>query len=65
MLKEVLTQTLRPAHRAAGLFLQEDEDFLYLKREGQDKPLAIWIACTVTVAMIQDAADAIVARGER
>lgn len=59
MLREVLRQTLRPVHRAAGLFLDGDEDFLYLKREGQDKPLAVWLACTVTVAMIHDAADSI------
>jgi len=64
MLREVLTQTLRPAHRAFGLYLDEDEDFLYLKREGQDKPLAVWLAYTVTVAMIHDAADSILEREE-
>jgi len=64
MLKEVLAQTLRPVHRAFGLFLEEDEDFLYLKRKGQDKPLAVWVAFTVTVAMIHDAADSILERSK-
>jgi len=64
MLKEILTQTLAPRHKEIGLFLEEDEDFLYLKREGQDKPLATWMAYTVTIAMIHDAADSIVERGE-
>jgi len=64
VIKEVLTQTLRPVHRAFGLYLEEGDDFLYLKREGQDKPLAIWVACTVKVAMIHDAADSIVEREE-
>jgi len=64
MLKEILTQTLRPVHRAAGLFLEEDEDFLYLKREGQDKPLAVWLAYTVTETMIHDTADSILEKEE-
>ena len=64
MLREVLIYTLRPVHRTAGLYLQEDEDFFYLKREGQDKPLAVWLAYTVTIAMIHDAADSILERGE-
>lgn len=66
MLKEILTANLRPTHRAAGLFLDEDEDELlvYLKREGRDKPLAVWVASTVTVEMIRDAADFILEREE-
>ena len=64
MLKEILTQTLRPVHRAAGLFLEEDEDelFLYLKREGQGQPLAVWVTSTATVVMIHAAADSILER---
>jgi hypothetical protein len=60
MLKEVLTATLRPEHRRVGLYLTEDEDFLYLMWEGQDKPLAIWLAGTATVAMVREAADQII-----
>jgi len=64
MLKEVLTATLRPVHRAFGLYLDEDEDFLYLKREGVAKPLGVWPAFSATVAMVQDAADTILEREE-
>jgi len=59
LLKEVLTGILRPAHRTAGLFLEEQEDFLYLKKEGQEKPLATFIVWMVTVEMIRYAADSI------
>ncbi len=64
MLREVLIGTLRQAHRALGLYLEEEEDFLYLRMEGQEKPLAIWISSVVTVAMIQDAADKIIEKEE-
>lgn len=64
MLKEVLTAALRPVHRAYGLFLDEDEDWLYLMREGQAQPLGVWPAFSVTVAMVQDAADSILEREE-
>ena len=64
MLKEVLTATLMQRHRDAGLYLDEDEDFLYLKREGGSKPLATWWALTATVAMVRDAADSILEREE-
>lgn len=65
MLEEILTQTLRPVHRAFGLYLKEKEDFLYLKREGQDKPLGIWLTCTATIAMIFAAADSILEKEEK
>ena len=64
MLKEVLNATLTTRHKGIGLYLEEDEDFLYLKREGQVKPIATWLTSTVTVAMIRDVADAIVEREE-
>ena len=64
MLKEVLRGVLRPVHRAYGLYLEEDEDFLYLKKEGEEKPLAIWVTSVVTVATIQNGADSILEREE-
>lgn len=64
MLKEVLTGVLKPTHKAAGLYLEEEEDFLYLKKEGREKPLATWVSTTVTVEKIQDAADAILEKEE-
>jgi len=39
---EALNRILKPEHRQAGFCLDEDEDFLYLKRE--NKVIAVWNA---------------------
>lgn len=39
---EILSQVLRPEHREAGLYLEEDDHTLYLKRG--DEVLARWSA---------------------
>lgn len=41
---EILTRALKQAHREAGLSLEEDEDFLYLKRGA--RTLATFLAST-------------------
>lgn len=56
MLQQVLSQALRKEHREAGLYLDEEDDhFLYLKRDG--KRLAAFHAPTVTVVAILNEAD--------
>lgn len=50
MLKNVLTYSLKPEHRAFGLYLEEDPDGLYLKLDG--KVLKIWLPQTATIASI-------------
>jgi len=55
MLQEVLTAALKPEHRDAGLYLEEDEDFVYLKHG--NKVEGIWYGRTVTVAKIWALAD--------
>jgi len=37
--RERLTACLKPEHRQAGFYLEDDEDFLYLKRT--DKVVAV------------------------
>lgn len=39
---------LWPEHEAAGLFIKEEEDFVYLMRKGEEKPLATWSSRAVT-----------------
>ncbi len=56
-----LDRILKPEHRRAGFSLDEDEDFLYLKRG--DKVLAIWNATKATAETIIAAADRILAEG--
>jgi len=53
--KELLTACLKPEHQQAGLHLEEDEDFVYLKRG--DRILAVWLATNVTVETILHEAD--------
>ena len=52
---ELLTVTLKPAHREAGLYLEEDEDFVYLKDKG--KMLSTWHGRVVTIDQIWEVAD--------
>jgi hypothetical protein len=58
--RKELDACLKPEHLKAGYYLNEDEDFLYLKREG--KMLAVWNAGRATVAAIQEEIDRLMAR---
>ena len=57
MLKEVLTAALKNEHREAGLYLEEDEDMVYLKHD--EKVLAKWFAHSeeTTIALIRAEAN--------
>ena len=46
MNRERLTEKLKPEHGQAGFYLEDDEDFLYLKRT--DKVVAVWNATKAT-----------------
>lgn len=52
---ELLTVLLKPDQRRAGLYLEEDEHFLYLKRG--DKVLAVFSAVGATVINVWREAD--------
>jgi hypothetical protein len=52
---EILTVVLKPEQRDAGLYLTEDDDFLYLKRG--DKVLAVFSAYGATILGVQREAD--------
>jgi len=51
--RDALNRILKPEHRQAGFSLDEDEDFLYLKRG--DKVVATWNAnhATADVAIAE------------
>ena len=49
--RKALDACLKPEHRQAGFYLDDDEDFLYLKRG--DKVVAVWSANKVTVETVQ------------
>ena len=51
MRSEILSACLKPEHLEAGFYLDDDEDFLYLKREG--KVLAVWNATQATTDAVQ------------
>jgi hypothetical protein len=52
---KVLTEVLRPEHREAGLYLEEDDHTVYLKQGGE--VLARWSATGATIAPIWNEAD--------
>ena len=52
---KVLSQVLRPEHRAAGLYLEEDDHTLYLKRGVET--LARWSVTGVSRDSILNEAD--------
>ena len=56
MPREDLDGMLTAEQRQAGLYLEEEEDFLYLKRGGE-QVLALFSAVGVTVASIREAAE--------
>jgi len=59
MLKEVLNATLTREQREAGIYLEEDEDFLYLfDRWG--KRQAVFSSKGATVKAIRDEADKLI-----
>ena len=58
---KALDDCLKPEHRQAGFYLDDDEDFLYLKRG--DKVVAVWSANTATVETVQAEIDRILAKG--
>ena len=55
MSSKVLDACLNDEHRRAGLYLEEDEDILYLKRAG--RVLAVFSAKRATVASIGEEAE--------
>jgi len=59
MLKEVIEAALTREQREAGLYLEEDEDFLYLfDREGNRH--AVFSSKGATVKAIKDEADQVI-----
>ncbi len=58
--RKALDACLKPEHRQAGFYLDDDEDFLYLKRG--DKVVAVWSANKVTVETIRAEIDRILAK---
>lgn len=52
---KILTQVLRPEHREADLYLEEDDHTLYLKRG--DEILAKWSTTGASRDSIWNAAD--------
>ena len=61
MLRQILDACLTAEQRRAGLYLEEDEDFIYLKRAG--RVLALFNAKAATVASIRDVAERHLERG--
>ncbi|WP_332445502.1 hypothetical protein [Dehalococcoides mccartyi] len=53
--RDALNRILKPEHRQAGFYLDEDEDFLYLKRG--NKVIAIWNATQATADVAVTEAD--------
>ena len=51
----ILTELLKPEHIKAGFYVEDDEDFVYLKRG--DKTMAVWSATKATGDMIRAEAD--------
>ncbi|MFA5439485.1 hypothetical protein [Dehalococcoides sp.] len=52
---EALNRILKPEHRQAGFYLDDDEDFLYLKRG--NKVVATWNAAKATAEIAIAEAD--------
>jgi len=62
MRREILSACLKPEHLEAGFYLDDDENFLYLKRKGE--VLAVWNATKATTAAIQAEIDRLIAENE-
>ncbi|MDD4986787.1 MAG: hypothetical protein PHQ43_13625 [Dehalococcoidales bacterium] len=52
---DALNRVLKPEHKQAGFYLDEDEDFLYLKRG--DKVVATWNSTQATAEVAVAEAD--------
>lgn len=61
MLREILDGALTLEQRRSGLYLEEDEDFIYLKRAG--RVVAMFSAKGATVSSIREEADKHLERG--
>ena len=61
MLRETLVGALTDEQRRSGLYLEEDEDTIYLKRMG--RVLAMFNTKGATAASIRDEAEKHVERG--
>jgi len=59
--RKALDACLKPEHRRAGYYLDDDEDFLYLKRG--DKVVAVWSATKATAETVIAEADRRLAEG--
>jgi hypothetical protein len=53
----ILTGSLAPRHRDAGLTLVEDEDFLQLKHDSQQEPIAVFSSKGAKIEEIVKEAD--------
>ena len=53
--REALSRILKPEHKQAGFSLDDDEDFLYLKRG--NKVVAVWNATQATADIAIAEAD--------
>ena len=51
----ILNEVLKPEHRQAGFYLEDDEDFLYLKRG--EKVVAVWSAIGASIESVKAEAD--------
>ncbi len=58
--KDALDACLKPEHRQAGYYLDDDEDFLYLKQG--DKVVTVWSAKSATMETVRAEIDKILAR---
>ena len=62
MLKEILADALTKEQRDSGLYLEEDEDFLYLyDREGKSR--GVFSSKVATVKVIRNTANEVIKRG--
>ncbi len=59
MNKERLTALLKPEHKEAGFYLEDEEDFVYLKRG--DRQIAVWNSARVTLKSLLQQIDNTVA----
>ncbi len=58
---KALDACLKPEHRKAGYYLDDDEEFLYLKREND--LLAVWSIRKATVEMVRAEVDRLMSEG--
>ena len=62
MSRPELEACLKPEHREAGYYLEEDEDFVYLKQGSKTR--ATWNAAQATAQRIQNEADRLIAEAK-